>query len=117
MLQIITKVDNRVTAVANQVNENAQLTKAVGTLALENHEKVSVLGLQVNKNTEDISNNAAAIANVNTKVDENVKLTKAVGTLALENNEKVNVLGLQVNKNTQDIGTLAEGCKLQLESF
>ena len=113
----ITKVDNRVTAVANQVNENAQLTKAVGTLALENHEKVSVLGLQVNKNTEDISNNAAAIANVNTKVDENVKLTKAVGTLALENNEKVNVLGLQVNKNTQDIGTLAEAANYKLESF
>ena len=112
----ITKVDNRVTTVANQVNENAQLTKAVGTLALENHEKVSVLGLQVNKNTEDISNNATAIANVNTKVDENVKLTKNIGAIALENNEKVNVLGLQVNKNTQDISTLAEAANYSLKA-
>ena len=40
MLQILLSVDNRVTEVAKQVNENAQLTKAVGTLALENHEKL-----------------------------------------------------------------------------
>ena len=36
------------------------MTKAVGTLALENNEKVNVLGLQVNKNTQDISTLAEA---------------------------------------------------------
>ena len=44
----------------NKVDENVKLTKAVGTLALENHEKVSVLGLQVDKNTQDIGTLAAA---------------------------------------------------------
>ena len=47
------------------------MTKAVGTLAMENKEKVNAMGLQVDKNTKDIATTAD-------QVSENTKLTKAV---------------------------------------
>ena len=43
-----------------KVDENVKLTKNIGAIALENNEKVNVLGLQVNKNTQDISTLAEA---------------------------------------------------------
>ena len=46
--------------VNTKVDENVKLTKNIGAIALENNEKVNVLGLQVNKNTQDISTLAEA---------------------------------------------------------